>query len=195
MNLGRQPARAVAAVVLAGATLAGCVPAGESTNGSGATSTSGCASILDDAIAEVRSGATSSTRLDWLLDDLSSRCRAEYEYFVGEFAGPLRRTEPDPGRDDAPAGSVDWSRAAEHVGRRTMVCGPLVNDGTSKDDVFLNLGLGYPDKDRFTIVIWDVGAVEEVLRGTTLCITGVVTLYDGVAQIETRDPGDVKIRG
>lgn len=141
----------------------------------------------------MRSDATSPTRLDWLLDDLSSRCKAEYEYFVDEFTGPLRRTEPAPGRDDA--GSVDWSRAAAHVGRRTMVCGPLVNDGTSKDDVFLNLGLGYPDKDRFTIVIWDVGAVEEVQRGTTLCITGVVTLYDGVAQIETRDPGDVKIRG
>lgn len=193
MSSRNRALRVSAAAVLVSAALVGCFPDTGATNRAGDDRTSGCASVLDDALAEQRSSATDSMRLNWLLDDLSSRCPAEYEYFVDTVAAPLRGIELDTGQSDAPAGTVEWSRAAEHVGRKTTVCGPLINDGTSRDDVFLNLGRGYPDQDRFTIVVWDVGAVEEIPRGVTLCIEGIVTLYEGVAQIETKDPGDVKI--
>ena len=184
---------ASSAVLLA---LTACAPLASPTSTGGPTVTPGCAGIQDEARKEfnaVRAGHGSSTRAKWLLEDLAARCPREYEQLADDVSRP-----PGPGAQDGsgnadPAGSIRWSEAKKHVGRRATVCGPLVNDGTSRDDVFLNLGRGYPDQDRFTIVLWDVGAVEDVPRGTTLCVTGIVSLYEGVTQIEVRDPGAVKI--
>ncbi len=70
------------------------------------------------------------------------------------------------------------------MGERKTACGPLVKDGQSDDDVFLNLVRGYPDPDRFTIVIWDAGGVEEIAAGTAVCAEGRVSMYEGVTQIQ-----------
>jgi hypothetical protein len=63
----------------------------------------------------------------------------------------------------------------------------------AEDDVFLNLGRDYPDPKRFQIVVWDIGGLEPIASGTTLCTAGQVTLYQGVAQIELTDPGQIEI--
>ena len=73
------------------------------------------------------------------------------------------------------------------------MCGPLTTIRTDDDDVFLNLGRGYPDPARFTIIIWDVGEVERLPAGTELCATGIVSSYYGVAQIELSDIGAVEV--
>ena len=73
------------------------------------------------------------------------------------------------------------------------VCGPLAGIGNSSDDVFLNIGRDYPDPDRFTIVIWDIGDVEPVAAGTTVCTTGQITQYEGVAQIQLRSTSDIEL--
>lgn len=187
-----QVAVSSAAVLL----LTACVPLGSPTSTGGHTAMPDCAGIQADArraVEDVHSGRGSSTRAEWLLEDLATRCPREHEQLADEFSQRPGAGPRGGAGSVLPTGSVDWSEADEHVGRRATVCGPLVNDGTSRDDVFLNLGRGYPDPDRFTIVLWDVGAVEDVPRGTTLCVAGVVSLYEGVAQIEVRDPGDVKI--
>ena len=57
---------------------------------------------------------------------------------------------------------------------------------TSDDDVFLNIGRDYPDSQRFTIVLWDIGGVKSVSPGLTICANGPITSYNGVAQIELR---------
>lgn len=94
-----------------------------------------------------------------------------------------------------PGGGIPWDIAIEHVGTNQRVCGPLAGTGTSQNDVFLNLGLDYPDPARFQIVIWDVGGLEPIAVGSTLCTTGTVTAYEGVAQIELYEPGVVEIYG
>lgn len=94
---------------------------------------------------------------------------------------------------EPPGGGIWWDQAIGAVGTSQRVCGPLVNSGTSEDDVFLNLGLGYPEPGRFTIVIWDIGGIEPIPYGVTLCTTGVITLYEGVAEIELRAAEDVEI--
>ena len=86
-----------------------------------------------------------------------------------------------------------WNQAAENAGTTQRVCGPLAGGGNSEDDVFLNLGRDYPDSDRFQIVIWDVGGLEPIDGGVTLCTTGEITLYEGVAQIELTDPSLIDI--
>lgn len=91
------------------------------------------------------------------------------------------------------ADGLSWDAAAEYVGTEQRVCGPITTIRTDDDDVFLNLGRDYPDPARFTIIIWDVGEVERLPAGTELCATGLVSSYDGVAQIELSDIGAVEV--
>jgi len=92
-----------------------------------------------------------------------------------------------------PGGGIPWNHASEYAGTVQRVCGPLVSDGQSEDDVFLDLGLSYPDPGRFTIVVWDVGALEPIAYGSTLCTSGRIVLYNAVPQIQLRDPGKIEI--
>ena len=92
-----------------------------------------------------------------------------------------------------PGGGIAWNEAATHAGTTQRVCGPLFGTGNSNDDVFLDLGRDYPDPARFQIVLWDVGTLDPIPAGATLCTSGQVTLYEGVAQIELRSANLVEI--
>jgi hypothetical protein len=92
-----------------------------------------------------------------------------------------------------PGGGIAWNRAINHVGSRKRVCGPLAGIGSSSDDVFLNIGRDYPNPDRFTVVLWDVGGVKPIAVGTTVCVFGRISLYRGVAEIQLRSASDVKL--
>ncbi|RXZ51916.1 hypothetical protein [Agromyces binzhouensis] len=94
---------------------------------------------------------------------------------------------------EQPGDGIAWDAAVSYAGTEQRVCGPLVGDGYSEDDVFLNLGLDYPDPGRFQIIVWDVGGLEPIAYGSTLCTSGVITLYNGVAQIELYDPSRISI--
>lgn len=85
-----------------------------------------------------------------------------------------------------PGGGISWDEASRHVGTTQRVCGPLAGTGQSADDVFLNLGVDYPDPNRFTVVLWDVGSVRPPPGVRSLCVSGVITDYRGVPQIELR---------
>jgi hypothetical protein len=104
---------------------------------------------------------------------------------------------PDPlpvaAAEEQPGGGILWNQAVEHAGTTQRVCGPLAGGGNSEDDVFLNLGRDYPDPERFQIVVWDIGSLESIDGGVTLCTSGPITLYDGVAQIELTDPTLIEI--
>jgi len=92
-----------------------------------------------------------------------------------------------------PDGGIPWDQAVEYAWTTQRVCGPLAGGGNSDDDVFLNLGRDYPDRQRFQIVVWDVGGLEPIDGGATLCTSGQITLYEGVAQIELTDPGLIEV--
>jgi hypothetical protein len=92
-----------------------------------------------------------------------------------------------------PDAEISWSEARDLVGTDQRVCGPLAGTGRSQDDYFLNLGRDYPDPERFTIVLWDVGGVEPIPEGATLCASGLITSYEGVAQLELRSASAVEV--
>jgi hypothetical protein len=126
--------------------------------------------------------------------DLSGRIRPEALALVNEDGLCGDGDVPAPSwAEGQPGGGIAWSEAVDHAGSSQRVCGPLAGDGVSEDDVFLNLGLDNPDPGRFQIIIWDVGALEPIPFGSTLCTSGVITIYHGVAQIELEDPGLVEI--
>ena len=99
---------------------------------------------------------------------------------------------PPPSWADGDGGDVSWDDAINHVGTVQRVCGPLAGDGQDNDDVFLNLGLDYPDPERFQIVVWDVGALEPIPYGSKVCTTGLISTYNGVVQIEVETPSAVE---
>ncbi|TDW30354.1 hypothetical protein [Cryobacterium psychrophilum] len=98
-----------------------------------------------------------------------------------------------PAAETQPGGGIPWNQAVDYAGTTQRVCGPLAGGGNSGDDVFLNLGRDYPDPERFQIVVWDVGSLESIDGGVTLCTSGQITLYEGVAQIELTDPSLIAI--
>lgn len=62
----------------------------------------------------------------------------------------------------------------------------------TEDGAFLNLGVDYPSSDRFTFIIWGV-ALEPIEDGATICGSGSIYVYEGVAQIELSSPDEIEI--
>ena len=98
-----------------------------------------------------------------------------------------------PSSNQWPNGGLAWDQAVNYVGTTQRVCGPLMSMRPSNDDVFLNIGRDYPDSQRFVIVVWDIGGVEPESPGLTICASGPITSYNGVAQIELRDLGPIEV--
>ena len=92
-------------------------------------------------------------------------------------------------------GEADWDGAGTHVGEKKKVCGPVESVRHDGGVTFVNVGEDYPSPERFVIVLWndetfDVGNWD---RFPWACITGRISEYDGVAQIETYDSADIEI--
>ena len=91
-----------------------------------------------------------------------------------------------------PDGGLGWDEAREHAGTVQRVCGPLMSARETADGTFVNVGQDYPSAGRFTFIFWDV-SLEPIAPGATVCGSGEIYLYDGVAQMEMWDPGALEI--
>jgi len=101
-----------------------------------------------------------------------------------------------------PAMGISWEDAKDHIGERTTVCGPVVDthwaSGSKGKPTFLNIGKGYSDAGRFTVVIWiDYRAnfpqpPEGYYLGKTICVTGLIEEYDGIPQIEAKHANQIE---
>ncbi len=104
----------------------------------------------------------------------------------------------------AQAGCLRWEEAKAHEGETRCVCGPVVqatyaarSNGTP---TFLNLGGRVEDDARFTVVIWGEDRPnfdpppEQAYRGKTICVTGRIRLYRGVAEIHARSPAEISVK-
>lgn len=196
-NLPRGGLAALAALVLCAPLLAGCSRVATSSQSEANASSYSCSDLLADARGLVRAGQTGDGRLDSMIDTMSRQCNDEYDVFIDEVSGAadFRAEQEAQQSSEQPGGGLAWDEAAAFVGTVQRVCGPLMTIRSSTDDVFLNLGRDYPDSSRFTIVIWDIGEVESIASGTTVCAEGSITSYEGVAQIELDSASSVEIWG
>ena len=116
-------------------------------------------------------------------------------------------TAPDPTATATPEpcpGAIAWDEAPAHAGQIVTVRGPVVDatfaSASRGQPTFLNLGKGYPDPGRFTVVIWIPNRdnfpapPEELYRDKIVCVTGQVTLYNGSAEMEIIGPEDIDIQ-
>ena len=108
---------------------------------------------------------------------------------------------PSASLKELPSNAITWDEAKYHIGERTTVCGPVVDtkwaSGSNGKPTFLNIGKPYGDSSRFTVVIWIQNRSnfpqppEDYYFGKTICITGLITEYKGVPQIEAKDSSQI----
>jgi len=95
-------------------------------------------------------------------------------------AGLLSASQADPAK-------LAPEEAIKHVGETASVEGVVVNVGHGKTgNVYLNFGAAYPN-EVFTAVIKSESAAAfpeaDALKGKTVTVTGVITLYKDKPQI------------
>lgn len=101
-----------------------------------------------------------------------------------------------------PASAISWDEAKYHIGERITVYGAVVDthwaSGSKGKPTFLNIGKPYPDPGRFTVVIWIdyrgnfPQAPEVYYLGKTIYVTGLITEYKGIPQIEVKTPTQIQ---
>jgi hypothetical protein len=88
------------------------------------------------------------------------------------------------------------------MGRTARIFGPVVGSkyavSSNGSPTFLDVGARYPAQRRFTVVIWienraAFGRPVVRYRGRTVCVTGRVTSYGGVAEIIARSPSQIAV--
>jgi hypothetical protein len=89
--------------------------------------------------------------------------------------------------------------AARHVGETATVCGVVESaryaERSTKQPTFLNLGKPYPNQS-FTVVIFGgdrskFGTPEIALMKKRVCATGVISLFQGRAEMKLQDPSQL----
>lgn len=98
--------------------------------------------------------------------------------------------QPDP---SWPEGGLGWNEAEAYAGSYQRVCGPLTSVRETYDGVFVNIGTDYPSPDRFTFIIWGDWYLDPIDADAVICAAGTIYLYEGVAQAELAEPGELEI--
>ena len=112
-------------------------------------------------------------------------------------------TDTPPPTTVACPGALPWDQAIQNVGERATVQGPVMGtryaSGSQGQPTFLNVGRDFPDRDRFTVVIWGDTrdnfpfAPEVEYDNRTICVTGLIETFEGVPQIIADRPSDIEI--
>lgn len=100
------------------------------------------------------------------------------------------------------SGTLSWDEAINHVGERATVCGKVEGThwatGSNGKPTFLNIGKDYPASDRFVVLIWEGNRSkfsqppEEYYLDKTISVTGLITEYNGIAEIEVTSPEQIE---
>ena len=124
-------------------------------------------------------------------------------YNDGYADGLAHRNDGENGEEkELPTGAISWDEAIDHIGDRATVCGPVKSTYYSTPSkgkpTFLNIGKAYPDPDRFVVIIWGSNRSnfheppEDYYLGKTICITGLITEWEGIAEIEVSSPDQIQ---
>jgi len=96
---------------------------------------------------------------------------------------------------------IHWNQAKDFIGETKTVCGPVKSaffaENSEGQPTFLNIGKDYPDPARFSVIIWEEDranftiAPEQAYLNQTICITGEIQEYDGIAEIFAEDSSQI----
>jgi hypothetical protein len=130
-----------------------------------------------------------------------------------ESATPAATSKPPPAPAStlttAPSGPIggcpafeQWNEASSHVGEYAKVKGPVASTDyavtSNGSPTFLNVGNPYPNPDRFVVLIWGENrdnfpvAPEAAYEGKLICVSGTISDYQGVPEIEVSTPDQIQ---
>ncbi len=106
----------------------------------------------------------------------------------------LSRAQVDGSDFFCPTG-LEWTEARGFVGQQGTFVGEVIGvtyvERSTSQPTFIHIGRPFPDPSRLTVVVWGQDRSRFPQRpevaysvGQELCITGEVSLFDGVVQIE-----------
>jgi hypothetical protein len=100
-----------------------------------------------------------------------------------------------------PEGAIRWDEAASHTGEKLTVCGPVIRatfaSDTNGQPTFIDVGKGYPETGRFSVLIWGKYRYkfpeppETAYLNRYVCVSGLVVSYKGEPEVEVNDPGKI----
>ena len=106
-------------------------------------------------------------------------------------------------QNSLPADAVEWSEAASHVGESVAIYGRVVDTEFAPDSTgqptFLDIGRGYPDPSRLSVVIWGEDRSnfddypERAYRGSEICVYGEVYAYEDHYCIQVTSPSQIVV--
>lgn len=119
-----------------------------------------------------------------------------------DTAGGGARSAPEGGGRDVAAGSsvITAMDAPKHVGRDVMACGLVAQVKVQEKRTVINMERAFPDQPLY-LVVWKSNrpGVEAKfgqltgLRGSCVCGVGKVELFNGLANIEIRNPANLRL--
>jgi len=82
---------------------------------------------------------------------------------------------------------IKWDQAKDHIGQDAVVTGPVIGSHDFGNAAVLNIGLDYPDRERFTVYLpaeKRKGIPVDLYQGKTIAVTGALKLFHHIAEIE-----------
>jgi hypothetical protein len=107
---------------------------------------------------------------------------------------------------DCTVNATAWNHAKFHVGEDIRIYGPVVGIYSISDEsgnsTILGMGIEYPSPrpDAFIVVITAQyrdnfpASLEEHYLNKTICISGLIEVFEGAAQIGITSPDQIKIK-
>jgi DNA/RNA endonuclease YhcR with UshA esterase domain len=101
------------------------------------------------------------------------------------------------------ADRLSASEASAHIGEQATVCGTVASAHYARSSrgapTFLNLDKPYPDH-IFTALIWGDARERfsnppEMLKGRSICVSGMIKAYHGIAEIIVESPAQIEVTG
>lgn len=98
--------------------------------------------------------------------------------------------------------AISWKNALDHVGEEVTIKGKVVNvfqsTSSSGSPTFINIGRDYPNENRVTALIWEENLSNfddpNMYLDEVVYVTGIVSVYDGSAQIELTDQSQIEVK-
>lgn len=154
--------------------------------------TASCSDEYEIAVGYLSNSTDSEFRIESCEKLLDYGVRHESVELLAQD-GTCRFDAPDvQAAESWPDGGLGWDQASVHAGTVQRICGPLMSTRSTEDGTFVNVGRDYPSADRFTFIFWDM-FLDPIEAGATVCGSGEVYLYEGVAQMEMWDPTTLEI--
>lgn len=102
-----------------------------------------------------------------------------------------------------PDGAINWTEASSHIGEYVTIYGSVKDSSyltsSNGQPSYVDIGAAYPDDRRLTMVIWGEdranfsGEPDQMYLGKTVCVTGELYEYEGVAYVKVSTPEQIKV--